>query len=122
MNRLIALPIVALSTLALSGCSLEEVASTAADAAACTALSSTLTGLADAYQSGLVDSGVITQIDKLIGNQIDSVLSSGLAEDLRGLTAALAESQTAQGAQEKVDELTASINSRCSSVGIEISQ
>jgi hypothetical protein len=98
------------------------VAASAADAAACTALSSTLSGLADAYQSGLVDSGVIAQIDKLIGNQIDSVLSSGLAEDLKGLTAALAESQSAQGAQQQVEELMSSINARCSSVGIEISQ
>jgi hypothetical protein len=65
---------------------------------------------------------VITQIDKLIGNQIDSVLSTGLADDLRNLTAALGETQSAQGAQQRVDELTASINSRCQSVGIEITQ
>jgi hypothetical protein len=108
--------------LPLTACSIEEVASTAADAAACTALSSTLAGLTDAYQSGLVDSGVITQIDKLIGNQIDSVLSTGLADDLRNLTTALGETQSAQGAQQRVDELTASINSRCQSVGIEITQ
>lgn len=120
MNRLATISVIGLAVLPLSACSLEEVASTAADAAACTALSSTLAGISDAYQSGLVDSGVITQIDKLIGNQIDSVLSTGLADDLRNLTVALAETETAQGAQQKVDELTASINSRCQSVGIEI--
>jgi hypothetical protein len=120
MNRLAAISILGLSVLPLSACSLEEVASTAADAAACTALSSTLAGISDAYQSGLVDSGFINEIDKLIGNQIDSVLSTGLADDLRNLTAALSETQTAQGAQQRVDDLAASINSRCQSVGIEI--
>ncbi len=122
MSRFLALGAITLTALSLSGCSIEEVASTAADAAACTALSSTIQGLSDAYQSGLVDSGVINQIDKLIGNQIDSVLSSGLAEDLRGLTAALGETETAQGAQQRVDDLLASVTERCSSVGIDISQ
>jgi hypothetical protein len=122
MRRPIAITAIALLTLPLSACSLEEVASTAADAAACTALSSTIQGLSDAYQSGIVDSGVISQIDKLIGNQIDSVLSSGLADDLRNLTSALGETQTAQGAQQRVDELLASVQERCSAVGIDVSQ
>lgn len=122
MSRPIAITAITLLTLPLSACSLEEVASTAADAAACTALSSTIQGLSDAYQSGIVDSGVISQIDKLIGNQIDSVLSSGLADDLRNLTSALGETQTAQGAQQRVDELLASVQERCSAVGIDVSQ
>jgi hypothetical protein len=122
MRRPIAITAIALLTLPLSACSLEEVASTAADAAACTALSSTIQGLSDAYQSGIVDSGVISQIDKLIGNQIDSVLSSGLADDLRNLTSALGETQTAQGAQQRVDELLASVQERCNAVGIDVSQ
>jgi hypothetical protein len=122
MRRPIAITAIALLTVPLSACSLEEVASTAADAAACTALSSTIQGLSDAYQSGIVDSGVISQIDKLIGNQIDSVLSSGLADDLRNLTSALGETQTAQGAQQRVDELLASVQERCSAVGIDVSQ
>lgn len=120
--RPIAIASIPLLVLPLAGCSVEEVASTAADAAACTALSSTIQGLSDAYSSGLVDSGVIAQIDKLIGNQIDSVLSSGMAQDLRNLTSALGETETAQGAQQKVDELLASVQTRCSSVGIDISQ
>ena len=122
MRRPIAITSIALLTLPLSACSFEDVAATAADAAACTALSSTIQGLSEAYQSGIVDSGVITQIDKLIGNQIDSVLSSGLADDLRNLTSALGETQTAQGAQQRVDDLLASVQERCGVVGIDVSQ
>ncbi len=122
MRRPIAIASIALLTLPLSACSFEDVAATAADAAACTALSSTIQGLSEAYQSGIVDSGVITQIDKLIGNQIDSVLSSGLADDLRNLTSALGETQTAQGAQQRVDDLLASVQERCGAVGIDVSQ
>jgi hypothetical protein len=122
MRRPIAITSIALLTLPLSACSFEDVAATAADAAACTALSSTIQGLSEAYQSGIVDSGVITQIDKLIGNQIDSVLSSGLADDLRNLTSALGETQTAQGAQQRVDDLLASVQERCGAVGIDVSQ
>lgn len=122
MRRPIAITSIALMTLPLSACSFEDVAATAADAAACTALSSTIQGLSDAYQSGIVDSGVIAQIDKLIGNQIDSVLSSGLADDLRNLTSALGETQSAQGAQQRVDDLLESVQSRCSAVGIDVSQ
>ena len=106
----------------LSGCSLEEVAATAADAAACQALSSTLAGIADAYQQGLVDSGVLSQIDALIGDQLDGVLSSGLAQDLGNLTDALAQTETAAGAQQQVEELLASINDRCAGVGINLNQ
>ncbi len=122
MRRPIAIISIALLTLPLSACSFEDVAATAADAAACTALSSTIQGLSEAYQSGIVDSGVITQIDKLIGNQIDSVLSSGLADDLRNLTSALGETQTAQGAQQRVDDLLASVEERCGAVGVDVSQ
>ncbi len=122
MRRPIAITSIALLTFPLSACSFEDVAATAADAAACTALSSTIQGLSEAYQSGIVDSGVITQIDKLIGNQIDSVLSSGLADDLRNLTSALGETQTAQGAQQRVDDLLASVQERCGAVGIDVSQ
>jgi hypothetical protein len=122
MRRPIAITSIALLSLPLSACSFEDVAATAADAAACTALSSTIQGLSEAYQSGIVDSGVITQIDKLIGNQIDSVLSSGLADDLRNLTSALGETQTAQGAQQRVDDLLASVQERCGAVGIDVSQ
>lgn len=118
--RTVALLASATLIIPLSGCSLEEVAATAADAAACQALSSTLSGLADAYNSGLVDSGVLAQIDTLVGDQLDSVLSSGLAQDLGALTDALAQTETAAGAQQRVDELITSINDRCAGVGINL--
>jgi hypothetical protein len=116
---LIAAPVLVLS---LSGCSVEQVAQTAADAAACTALTSTLDGLSQAYQSGLVDSGVIEQIDLLIGDQARALLSTAFADDLVALTTALGQSQSAQGAQERVDELTASVTERCSAVGVTVGE
>lgn len=118
--RNLALSVAALSTLALSGCSFEDVAANAADAAACTALSSTLNGLSEAYQQGLVDSGVLAQVDDLVGDQLDSLLSSELAADLKGLTSALAETETASGAQAQVDEFLGSITDRCAAVGINL--
>ena len=104
----------------LTGCSIEEVAQTAADAAACQALQGTLAGLQTAYAEGLVDSGVITQLDALVGDQLDALLSTGLADDLRALTQALGETQSASAASEQVHSLTSSINERCEAVGIVI--
>jgi hypothetical protein len=112
---LIALPVVF-----LSGCSIEEVAQTAADAAACQALQGTLSGLQTAYAEGLVDSGVLTQIDVLVGDQLDALLSTGLADDLRALIQALGESQSATAASEQVNSLTSSITERCVAVGVVI--
>ena len=112
---LIALPVVF-----LSGCSIEEVAQTAADAAACQALQGTLSGLQTAYAEGLVDSGVIAQIDSLVGDQLDALLSTGLADDLRDLTQTLANTESATAATEKVNSLTESINQRCEAVGLVI--
>jgi hypothetical protein len=45
-----------------------------------------------------------------------------LADDLRNLTSALGETQTAQGAQQRVDDLLASVEERCGAVGIDVSQ
>lgn len=106
----------------LSGCSVEEVAQTAADAAACTALTSTLDGLSQAYQAGLVDSGVIAQIDLLVGEQARALLSSGLADDLTLLGNTLSETQSAQDAEQQIAALTASISERCASVGVTIGE
>jgi hypothetical protein len=106
----------------LSGCSVEEVAQTAADAAACTALTSTLDGLSQAYQAGLVDSGVIAQIDLLVGEQARALLSSGLADDLTLLGSTLSETQSAQDAEQQISALTASISERCASVGVTIGE
>lgn len=108
--------------LTLSGCSVEEVAKTAADAAACTALSSSLDGLTEAYNAGLVDSGVIASIDALVGEQARDLLSTGLAQDIVALGDALGETQTAASAQDKVAQLTASITEKCSAVGVTIGE
>jgi hypothetical protein len=118
------LPIVIAPVLAISltGCSVEDVAKTAADAAACTAMASTLDGLTEAYNAGLVDSGVIATLDELVGDQARSLLSSTLAQDIADLGAALGETSTAASAQEKVATLTASINERCSAVGVSIGE
>ena len=120
MKHLATLATSALLLTTLSGCSIEEVAATAADAAACKALSSTLDGISDAYREGLIDSGVLQQVDDMVGQQVDSLLSTGLAEDLNGLLSALAESDSAAGAQEKVDEFLGSIAERCASVGVDL--
>lgn len=112
---LITLPVVF-----LTGCSIEEVAQTAADAAACQALQGTLSGLQTAYAEGLVDSGVIEQIDLLVGDQLDALVSSGLASDLRALSQELGQTSSAVDATERVTALTASINQRCEAVGIVI--
>ena len=106
--------------LPLTACSPAEVAATAADAAACKALTSTLDGLSDAYQKGLVDSGVLERVDELVGDQLDTLLSSELAGDLGELTAALGESETAEGAQQRLDEAISSITQRCAKVGVRL--
>lgn len=105
---------------ALTGCGVGDLAKKATDAAACTALSSTIGGITTAYQSGLVDSGLSSQIDSLVGDQARSLLSTGLAEDIGLLIDALGQSQTAQGSQENIESITASITKRCSSVGVTI--
>lgn len=118
--RILPLGAAALTVVTLTGCSFEEVAANAADAATCTALSSTLNGLGDAYQQGLVDSGVLAQVDSIIGDQLDSLLSSGFAADLRGLSESLAQSESAAGAAEQVDQFLLSISERCAAVGVNL--
>lgn len=104
---------------ALTACSPEAMVSAAADAAACTAMESTLTATANAYESGLVDSGIISQVDALIGEQVRGVLSSGLSQDLADLVAVVDSNESVETAKAKVEELTASISEKCSAVGIE---
>ena len=120
MKHLATLATTAILLTTLSGCSIEEVAATAADAAACKALSSTLDGISDAYREGLIDSGVLQQVYDMVGQQVDDLLSTGLAQDLNGLLSALAESESAAGAQEKVDDFLGSITERCAAVGVDL--
>jgi len=108
--------------LLLSGCGVGDLAKTATDAAACNALSSSLSGITTAYQSGLVDSGLISTINGAVGEQAKKLLTTGLAEDLVLLGNALGQTQGAESSQLKVEEITASITQRCSEVGVTISQ
>lgn len=102
----------------LTGCGVTDLAKQAADATACKALDSTIKTITDSYQSGVIDSGLITQIDALIGDQARALLSTGLAEDLKSLTTALQDTNSAEGAQTELKALTDSITQRCSDAGV----
>ena len=121
MKKLTLTVLVGISVFGLAGCSIQEVASTAADAAACKALSSTLSGISGAYEQGLVDSGVVAQIDSIVGDQVDFLLSTELAADLSELVKQLGQSSPAQGTSDRISKLTDSISEKCSSYGIDIS-
>ena len=121
MKKLTLTVLVGISVFGLAGCSIQEVASTAADAAACKALSSTLSGISGAYEQGLVDSGVVEQIDSIVGDQVDFILSTELAADLSELVKQLGQSSPAQGTSNRVAELTESISEKCSGYGLDIS-
>ena len=105
-------------TVTLTGCGVTDLAKQAADATACKALDSTIKTITDSYQSGVIDSGLITQIDALIGDQARALLSTGLAEDLKSLTTALQDTNSAEGAQTELKALTDSITQRCSDAGV----
>jgi hypothetical protein len=117
MKLRIGISVVGLSLL-LTSCSVADVAKKAADAAACKALNSTIKTIASSYQSGIIDSGLITQIDNLVGEQARSLLSTGLAEDLKALTTALQETNSATSAQAEIKGITDSISKKCSEVGV----
>ncbi len=104
--------------IALTGCGLTDIARNAADTTACKALDSTLQAIANGYQSGVIDSGLIVQIDNLLGDQARSLLSSGLANDLKQLTDALGQTQSVEGSKEQIKALTDSIMQRCSDAGV----
>ena len=104
--------------MALTGCGLTDIARNAADTTACKALNSTIQAIATGYQSGVIDSGLIVQIDNLVGEQARSLLSSGLANDLKQLTEALGQNQSVEGPKEQIKTLTDSILQRCSDAGV----
>ena len=54
-------------TVFLTGCGVTDIAKQAADATACTALDSTIKTITSTYQSGVIDSGLVTTIDALVG-------------------------------------------------------
>jgi hypothetical protein len=102
----------------LTGCGLTDIARNAADTTACKALNSTIQAIANGYQTGVIDSGLIVQIDNLVGEQARSLLSSGLANDLKQLTEALGQNQSVEGSKEQIKTLTDSIMQRCSDAGV----
>ena len=102
----------------LTGCGVTDLAKQAADATACKAIDSTVKTITDSYQSGVIDSGLITQIDALIGDQARALLSTGLAEDLKSLTTALQDTNSATSAQTEIQAITDSISKRCVDAGV----
>jgi ABC-type sugar transport system substrate-binding protein len=102
----------------LTGCGVTDLAKQAADATACKALDSTITTITSSYQSGVIDSGLIAQIDNLVGDQARALLSSGLAKDLKSLTTALQDTNSAASAESQLQEITDSIAQRCSDAGV----
>ena len=117
MRIRIAIAVLALSA-TLTGCGVTDLAKQAADATACKALDSTIKSITDSYQSGVIDSGLITQIDALVGEQARSLLSTGLADDLKLLTGALGQTNSAESSREQIKELTDSISKRCADAGV----
>jgi hypothetical protein len=105
-------------TVTLTGCGVTDLAKQAADATACKAIDSTVKTITDSYQSGVIDSGLITQIDALIGDQARALLSTGLAEDLKSLTTALQDTNSATSAQTEIQAITDSISKRCADAGV----
>jgi hypothetical protein len=116
--RTLTIAALALATLSLSACSPAEVAANAADAAACTAAQASLTTLSDLYREGLVDSGVADKVNALIGEPVQALLSTGLAEDFRQLGETISTSGPAVETAQKIDDLVADIKIRCEAVGV----
>lgn len=102
----------------LTGCGITDLARQAADATACKALDSTISAITASYETGIVDSGFITKLDTLVGNQARSLLSTGLAEDLNSLTTALGDTNSAASSKENIAKITGSISQRCSDAGV----
>ena len=104
--------------LSVTGCGVTDLAKQAADATACKALDSTIATITSTYQSGIIESGLITQVDNLIGDQARALLSTGLAEDLKSLSTALQSTNSATTAESEIKAITDSISQRCSDAGV----
>ena len=104
--------------LSVTGCGVTDLAKQAADATVCKALDSTIATITSTYQSGIIDSGLITQVDNLIGDQARALLSTGLAEDWKSLSTALQSTNSATSAESEIKAITDSISQRCSEAGV----
>ena len=117
-----ALTVAPILAFTLTGCGVADIAQNAAqvaaDATACKALDSTIKSITTVYESGLIDSGLISQIDNLVGEQARALLSKGLAQDITLLTETLGKTQTAEGSRDAVRDITDSISKRCSEAGV----
>lgn len=100
----------------LSGCGVQDIAKQAADATACSALNSTLNTIVNTYQTGVIDSTLVTTLDSLVGEPARALLSSGLAEDLKALTNALQATNSAEATRAELKRVTDSITQRCAEV------
>jgi hypothetical protein len=107
-----------LLTLLLSSCGVTDLAKQTADATACKALESTIKTITSTYQAGVIDSGLVATVDNLLGEQARALLSTGLAEDLKALTSALQETNSATSAQTEIQGITDSISKRCADAGV----
>ena len=113
MNIKVLTPIFLLPSL-LTGCGVADLARNAADLTTCKAIESTVKTIADGYQTGVIDTGLVTTIDSLVGEQARSLLSSGLANDLKLLTETLSQTQSVESSKEQIKKITDSITQRCS--------
>lgn len=111
----------AISLSVLTGCDAQEIAQVAADAAACRAGESVIAEVQAAYEAGLVDSGVLTLVDSLIGDQVDALLSSELAGLFSELRTTVAATAPVEETAAKVSEINQEISARCSEVGVDFS-
>ena len=120
MNIKVLTPIFLLPSL-LTGCGVADLARNAADLTTCKAIESTVKTIADGYQTGVIDTGLVTTIDSLVGEQARSLLSSGLANDLKLLTETLGQTQSVESSKEQIKKITDSITQRCSEAVVGLS-
>lgn len=109
------------AALSLTACSVEDVAQAAADAAACRAGESVVAEVQAAYEAGVVDSGMLTLVDSLIGDQVTALLSSELAGLFGDLKDAVSATTPVEEAAAKVAAINADIAARCGEVGVDFS-
>lgn len=107
-----------LGSVFLSGCSPQEIAQSAADAAACRAGETVIAQVQGAVQSGVIDSGVLAQVDLLLGDQLDALLSTELAQLFRDLSAAAASTEPVEQSAAQITEINSQIAARCAEVGV----
>lgn len=110
--------LILIPALLVTGCTANPAAA-AADAAFCVSAESTLTTIGDAYQSGLIDSGVIEGATNLLSTTVGKLVTPELSDSLSKLSDTVTESEPVAASQQQVDALLADIRLRCSEVGVD---